>query len=81
MLLTSGQKNDYDIFGVLCNCKYHVNTCDTLLFNSSLPGINGRHFTDDDFRCILVNEKYFTLIEISLKFVPRGPIDNSPAFV
>ena len=49
--------------------------------NSSPPGQNGHHFADDDFSCILVNEKFCTLIKISLKFVPKGPIDNSIAFV
>ena len=45
------------------------------------PEQNGRHFADDIFRCILVNEKFSILIEISLKFVPKGPIYNSPALV
>ena len=36
---------------------------------------------DDIFRCIFVNEKFCILIEISLKFVPKGPIDNNPALV
>ena len=48
--------------------------------NSSPPGQNGCHFTDDNFRCIFVNENFF-LIKISLKFVPKGPIDNDPALV
>ena len=50
-------------------------------FNSSPPGQNGRHFTDDIFRCIFVNEKFCILIKISLKFVPNGPTDNKPALV
>ena len=50
-------------------------------FNSSPPGQNGRHFTDDISRCIFVNEKFCILIEISLKFVSKGPIDNNPALV
>ena len=33
------------------------------------------------FRCIFVNEKFCNLIKISLKFVPKGPIDNNPALV
>ena len=33
------------------------------------------------FRCILVNEKFCILIQISLKFVPKGPIDNKSALV
>ena len=49
--------------------------------NSSPPGQNGRHFADNIFRCIFVNEKFCILIKISLKFVPRGPIDNNLALV
>ena len=50
------------------------------MVNSSPPRRNGRHFADDIFKCIFVNEKFRILIKISLKFVPRGPIDN-PALV
>ena len=50
-------------------------------FKSFPPGQNGRHFADDVFRCIFVNEKFCTLIKISLKFVPKGSIDNNPALV
>ena len=35
---------------------------------------------DNIFRCICVNE-FGILIEISPKFVPKGPIDNNPALV
>ena len=48
---------------------------------NSSPGQNGRHFADDIFRCISVNEKYCFLIKISLKYVLKGPIDNDPALV
>ena len=34
---------------------------------SSSAGQNGRHFADDVFRCIFVNEKFSILIKISLK--------------
>ena len=51
------------------------------LLNSSPPGQNGRHLADDVFRCIFMNEKFCVLIEISLKFVPKGPIGNSPTLV
>ena len=37
-------------------------------------------FADSIFRCISINEKFCVLIEISLKFVPNGPINNNPAF-
>ena len=51
------------------------------IFNSSPAGQNGRHFADDIFRCIFLNETFCILIEISLKFVPKGPIDIKPALV
>ena len=44
------------------------------------PGQNGRHFTDI-FKCIFVNEKVQPFLKISLKFVPKGPIDNNQALV
>ena len=36
---------------------------------------------DDIFKCIFLNENYRNPIQISLKFVPRIPIDNKPALV
>ena len=42
---------------------------------------NGRHFPDDILKCIFMNEKNGILIQISLKFVPKGPINNIPALV
>ena len=51
------------------------------LLNSSPAGQNGRHFADNIFRCIFLNEKFCILIKISLKFVPKGPIDNNQALV
>ena len=42
---------------------------------------NGCHFPDNSFKCICLNENVWSSIKISLKFVPRGPIDNIPALV
>ena len=42
---------------------------------SSSPGQNGRHFSDNIFKCIFVNKKFCILNQIPLKFVPKGPID------
>ena len=36
---------------------------------------------DDIFKCIFLNENDRIPIQISLKFVPRSPIDNKPALV
>ena len=45
------------------------------------PRQNGQNFADDIFKCILLNENVSIPIEISLKLVPKGPINNIPAFV
>ena len=51
------------------------------LKNSYSPGKTGRYFANDIFKCIFKNEKTSTFMRISLKFVPKGPIDNNPALV
>ena len=53
----------------------------TWIFNSSPPGQNGRHFSDNVFRCIFVNGKFCILIKISLKLVLKGPINSIPSLV
>ena len=58
-----------------------TSACDHGILISSPPGQNGRHFTDDGSKCIFVNEKFCILIIISLKFLPKGPIDKNPALV
>ena len=45
------------------------------------PRQNGRHFADDTFKHIFLNENVWISIEIPLKFVPKGPINNIPALV
>ena len=49
--------------------------------NTLRPKQNGRHFTDDIFKCIFLNENDWISLKISLKFVPKGPINNIPALV
>ena len=36
---------------------------------------------DDKFKCIFMNENYRIPLWISLKFVPKSPIDNTPTLV
>ena len=50
-------------------------------FNTLRPRQNGRHFADDIFKLIFLNENVWISIEISLKFDPQGPINNTPALV
>ena len=45
------------------------------------PRQNGRHFPDDILKCIFLNENVLISIKISLKFVPKGQIDNIPSLV
>ena len=45
------------------------------------PEQNGLRFANDIFRCIFLNEKFWILTKISLRFVPKGPIDYNPALI
>ena len=36
---------------------------------------------DNIFKCIFLNQKVWILFNISLRFVPKGLIDNNPALV
>ena len=42
---------------------------------------NGCHLTDNIFKCIFLIENGWIVIDISLKFVPKGPINNISALV
>ena len=48
--------------------------------NTLRPRQDGRHFADDTFNRIFVNENVRISIEFSLKFVPKGQINNIPAW-
>ena len=62
-------------YPLLCSC---VLPCS---INSLWPSWNGRHFADDIFNRIFLNKNVLISIKISLKFVPKGPINNIPALV
>ena len=51
------------------------------MVNTLRPRQNGRHFADDTFKRISLNENVRISINISLKFVPKGLINNIPALV
>ena len=59
----------------------HRHLMDKKLFNTLRPRQNGHHFPDDIFKWIILNENVWISIDISLKFVPRGPINNIPTLV
>ena len=58
-----------------------MSPCDNGAINILRPRRNGRHFPDDIFKWIFLNENVWISINVSLKFVPRGPINNIPTFV
>ena len=47
-----------------------------IFVNTLRPRVIGRHYADDIFKCIFLTENVWNPIEISLKFVPKGPINK-----
>ena len=72
-----------------CLMKFHMWQCHChmigrlicVIVNTLRPRQNGRHFADDTFNSIFVNENVRILITFSLKFVPKGSINNILALV
>ena len=58
-----------------------LNLIPTHLVNVCHPGQHGCHFADTIFRCIFMNEKFCIAVQTSLKFVPKGLLDNNPALI
>ena len=56
-----------------------VRSVSNLFINTLRPRQNGRHFADDAFNRVFVNENVRISIELSLKFVPKGPIEKYPS--
>ena len=52
-----------------------------VLINSLRPRRNGRYNVDDIFKCIFLKENVWIMTMISLKFVPKGSINNISALV
>ena len=69
------------ILSWICSNWMPFGPLETIIVNTLRPRQNVRHFTDGIFKCIFLNENAWIPINISLKFVPRGPINNIPALV
>ena len=63
---------------VMCRYSYTAETHYSMVNTLRLIQ-DGRHFPDYIFTCIFLNENASIFINISLKFVPKGPINNIPA--
>ena len=66
---------------VTLTSKFQGQTINCLCLNTLRPRQNGRHLPDDIFKCFFLNENVSIAIKISLKCVPKGPINNIPALV
>ena len=69
---------------MICNVSGHLwvlNAWGATLRPTLRPRQHGRHFADDTFKRIFLNENVLISTKISLKFVPKGPINNIPALV
>ena len=52
-----------------------------MFLNTLWPRQSGRHFADDILKCTFLNENVSIAIKISLKFVPKGPVNNISVLV
>ena len=83
--LNHGRPSNDQLFPGTCTIVYMFGV---FCLNHAGPGVNtlrprqnGRHFADDTFKRIFMNENVRISINISLKFVPKGLINNIPALV
>ena len=51
------------------------------IINPLRSRLNRRPPADDSFKCIFLNENVWLYSKLSLKFVPKDPINNIPALV
>ena len=65
------------IWQTAAKCYHHL----SWIFNTLGPRQNGHHLAEDIFKCIFLNENVWIPIKTSLKFVPKGPINNIPSLV
>ena len=65
----------------ICSLLHTITVVCFMLINTLTPRYNGRHFADDILKCIFLNENAWILINISLKSIHKGQINNIPALV
>ena len=80
--VNSGHDMDYKKWGGSCPLSESKKmSLRNFRVNTLRPKPNGRSFTDDSFKWIFLNKIVWISLKISLKFVPKGPINNIPALV
>ena len=83
-IIFSGDMSSYYCWIIFIDfiLKCHMNafiTISCLTLISLRPRWNRRHFADDSFKCIFLNENIFISIKLSLQFIHNGLINNIPA--
>ena len=77
---TSEQFHEYSwIESIICVSEPQLSS--QHLVNTLKPRQDGLHFADDIFKCIFLNEDKRMSFNISLKFVPKDPVNNIAALV
>ena len=61
------------------NYEFKITVTSSQWVNSLRPRQNRRRFADDIFKRIFLSENKWIPIKISVKFYPKGPINNIPA--
>ena len=76
-------KHGFIISTLDCTVSIQFNVIPLMLssINTLSPRHNGHHFPDNIFKYIFLNENVWISIKISLKFVPKFPINNIQALV
>ena len=78
---------ELELLQLLVNChRICSNTllwmsCHRQLGNTLRPRQNGCHLAEDIFNCIFLNENVWISLKISLKFVLKVPVNNTPALI
>ena len=82
-------KRSYEMWILLIKGQWYCSIFNDAVFagesakvvNTLRPRRNEQHFADDIFKRIFFNENVWISIKISLKFVPKGPINNIPELI
>ena len=75
------RSNPWKLVCIRPNFHGHLSLYSPIHRNTLRPRQNGHHFADDISKRIFLNQYVRNSIKISLKFVPKGPINNIPALV
>ena len=82
MLWKTSKEHDEKVYSMKYASSLAVLCCVVVtsrILNTLRLSQNGRYFANDIFKRIFFNENVWISIKISLKFIPKGPINKIPA--